>query len=147
MEIYLGADHRGFYLKEGIKAWLQSNNYKVIDCGNTIYNEQDDYPDFAHKVATEVSKNPEIRRGIVFCGSGVGVDIEVNRHKGIRSALVLNAEQIASASRDDQINVLAVPSDFIAGETLKKIIYIWLSTVPSGEMRHKRRIKKIDEQH
>ena len=143
MKIYLGSDHRGFQLKEKIKEWLNKENYQVQDLGNNTYDKNDDYVDFAKAVAEQVAKNSDAR-GIVFCGSGVGVDVVANRQQGVLSGFVLNEQQIEMATRDDHINILSVAADFIREEQLKKVIQIWLKTEFSSEERHLRRLQKID---
>ena len=100
--IYLGADHRGFRLKEEIKKFLAEKNYQFEDMGNLAYDPNDDYTDFAKLVAKKVSEKPEENKGILICGSGVGVDIVANKFKGVRSALaddVQTAKQSARARR------------------------------------------------
>src|SRR3989338_6227342 len=101
MLIYIGADHQGFNLKEALKNFLKNQGYEVVDVGNLEYNELDDYPDFAKLVARAVSQDPSNRKGIVICGSGVGVDMVANKFDGARSALVNNIEQ-AVLSRQDE---------------------------------------------
>lgn len=144
MLIYLGSDHRGFKLKESLKKFLQKKGYKVIDCGDDKYDENDDYPDFAAKVGEEVAKNPTERRGIVLCGAGVGVDVVANKFKGVRSALVWDANQAYLSRNDDDANVLAIAADFISEKKAKAILEIWLTTPFSSLERHERRIKKIN---
>jgi len=143
--IYLGADHRGFNLKETIKDFLQDKGYEIIDFGNSSYDEKDDYPDFAAKVAEHVSRNPEMSRGILLCGSGVGVDVVSNKFKNIRSALGITSDQIYDARHDDDVNVLSLAADYMSPEDTKKIVQVFLSTPFSGEERFRRRIEKISQ--
>ena len=143
MIIYIGADHRGFKLKETLKQFLQREGYTVNDMGNTEYLEGDDYPDFAKLVAQKVSANPADSRGIVICASGVGVDIVANKFPNIRSALGFSPDQVVEARSDDDVNVLALASDFLEEEEAKKIVSVWLQTPFYGEERDKRRIEKI----
>lgn len=143
MVIYIGADHRGFELKEIIKAYLRNNGYTVNDLGNDHLDENDDYPDFAAKVASEVSRDIGGSRGIVICGSGVGVDAVANKFPRLRSVLAINADQVLDSRTDDDTNVLALAADFIEEQDVKKIVSLWLQTPFSGEMRHKRRLAKI----
>ncbi|RJQ13603.1 RpiB/LacA/LacB family sugar-phosphate isomerase [Candidatus Parcubacteria bacterium] len=142
--IYLGADHRGYHLKDKIKKWLSGLGFQVEDLGNYDYDEEDDYPDFARGVAERVSQNPQSDKGIVFCGSGVGVDIVANRFSGVRCGFVLNERQIEMAARDDQINMLAVATDFTPTEELQRAILTWLKTEANQAERYVRRIRKID---
>lgn len=144
MTIYIGADHRGFELKEELKKVLEKAGYQVEDLGNHIYDENDDYPDFAAKVAKSVAKHPG-SRGIVICGSGVGVDIVANRFKGIRSALIFSVKQAIASRTDDDANVIAIASDYINKRQARKLVEVWLKSHFSGEQRYKRRIDKIEK--
>ena len=145
MLIYIGADHRGFQLKESLKKILKERNYEIIDVGNVEYNEADDYPDFARLVARAVSQDSLNRRGVVICGSGVGVDMVANKFDGARSALVNNVEQAILSRKDDNTNVLALAADFINEESAEEILIAWLKESFSGEEKYKRRIEKISE--
>ncbi len=145
MIIYIGADHRGFNLKEILKNYLKDSGYTVSDLGDEKYDENDDYPDFAVKVAKKVSADPTGSRGVLICGSGVGVDVVANRFPYIRSGLAISTDQILAARNDDDINVLSLAADFIDEETAKKILSVWLQTSFSGEERFKRRLDKIKE--
>ena len=111
MKVVLGSDHRGFTLKQDIKNHLLHTNYQVLDMGDLISTAHDDYPDFAHAAAREVVSQPDWK-GIVVCGSGVGVAITANKVRGIRCGLGVTPEQIIAARRDDNINMLAVAADF-----------------------------------
>ena len=141
MVIYIGADHRGFNHKEAIKKYLAGLGYAVSDMGNEKYDEFDDYPDFAEKVAKKVSVDGGV--GVLICGSGVGADIVANKFPGIRSALVSNSEQAMDAKTDDDINILSLAADYTSIEDSKKIISLWIGAKFSGEERFKRRLKKI----
>ena len=142
--IYLGADHRGFRLKEEIKKFLANKKYQFEDTGNFDYDPNDDYTDFAKLVAQKVSEKPDGNKGILICGSGVGVDITANKFHGVRSAL---ADDIATAKQSrehDDTNVLSLPSEEVDFELAKKIITIWLETPFSNGEKYKRRIGKIE---
>ena len=142
--LYLGADHRGFQLKEEIKKFLAEKNYQFEDMGNFVYDPNDDYADFAKLVAEKVSEKPEERKGILICGSGVGVDITANKFHGVRSAL---ADDIATAKQSrehDDTNVLSLPADEVDFGLAKKIITVWLETLFSNGEKYKRRIGKIE---
>ncbi len=142
MVIYIGADHRGFKHKEEIKNYLSGLGYSVSDLGNDKYDELDDYPDFAERVAQKVSLDGSL--GILICGSGVGVDVVANKFPGIRSALVSNSEQAMDARSDDDANILSLAADYTSIEDSKKIISLWIGTQFSGEEKYKRRLKKIE---
>jgi len=145
MLIYLGADHRGFELKEFLKKFLKKQSYKVIDVGNEKYDENDDYPDFARLVARAVSQDSLNRRGVVICGSGVGVDMVANKFDGVRSALANTPEQAKLSRKDDNANVLALAAEFTDENKAKEILIAWLKESFSGEEKYKRRIEKISE--
>ena len=139
---------RGYKLKEALKIYLRELNYVWEDLGAKELNPKDDYPDFALSVAKKVAENPEEDRGILICGSGVGVDIVANKIKGIRSALCFDVKQTQMSRNDDNVNVLSLASDFISEDLAKEIAKIWLETPFSGLEHHARRIekiKKIDE--
>lgn len=141
--IYLGADHRGFELKEKLKPFLRDIGFDYQDLGASIYNKEDDYPDFAKLVAEKIVANPE-DRGILICGSDIGVAISANRFKGVRAGGATNAKQIAAGVNDDDINILALGADYLSEDEAKEIVKTFLETKFSGEKRHQRRIEKID---
>lgn len=144
--IYLGADHRGFKLKEKLKTFLGEEGYDFEDLGNTVHDPADDYPDFAAKVAEKVLEDPEENRGILFCGSGVGMDIIANKFKGVRSALVWSDDEalVKQSRQHDNSNVLSLPADHLTGEQVKKIVRLWLETPFLAVERYLRRIQKIE---
>jgi ribose 5-phosphate isomerase B len=142
MKIYLGADHRGFELKKELKDILDTMNVSYEDLGNLQYDKDDDYPDFAQKVAERVTKE-EDTRGIVICGSGAGVDIAANKVKGARSTLALSPDQVEHARANDDINVLAIAADFVAKDTIQQLLKAFVTTHYTGEERHDRRLQKI----
>jgi len=145
MLIYIGADHKGFQLKETLKKFLKEQGYEVIDVGNDHYDENDDYPDFAKLVARAVSQDPLNRRGILICGSGIGMDIVANKFKGVRSALVSNPDQAYLSRNDDDTNILSLAADFLNEEQTKKILTTWLATPFSGKEIYQRRLQKISD--
>lgn len=143
MVIYIGADHRGFELKEYLKGVIKDRGYELVDVGNSVLDQSDDYPDFARAVAEKVSSEYEQARGILLCGSGVGVDVVANKIPRIRCALASTPDQAYDSRNDDDANVLALPASHISPETARKIVTTWLETPFSREEQHVRRIKKI----
>lgn len=143
MIIYLGSDHRGFELKEYIEHLVRAMGYEAADLGAKEYQDGDDYPDIAEKVADKVSQGYENSRGILVCGSGVGVDIVANKFSHVRSALVSNSDQAFDSRNDDDTNVLCLGANYLSKDEAKKILVTWLETPFSGEERHKRRVQKI----
>lgn len=145
MLIYIGADHRGFNLKESLKNFLGQSGYETVDVGNDRYDENDDYPDFAAAAVRAISKDPMAgNRGILICGSGAGMDIAANKFRHIRSALACNPDQAYSSRNEDDSNVLCLAADFVDEETAKQIVKTWLATPFSGNERFRRRLEKID---
>jgi len=141
--IYLGADHGGFKLKEKIKEKLDKDGLKWEDKGNKIYDEQDNYPIFAAKVAEAVAKNPKKHLGILFCRTGAGVTVVANKYPGILAALGINSNQIIKIRKDENFNVLTIASDYTSIKNLKKMIESFTRTKFSGEKRHIYRLKVL----
>lgn len=141
--IYIGADHRGYKLKEALKIYLKELNYVWEDLGAEELIPDDDYPDYAALVAEKVAEDPENNRGILICGSGVGVDIVANKIKYIRSALCFDVKQAQVSRNDDNANVLSLSADYISESLAKEIVKIWLEAPFSGLEHHARRIEKI----
>ncbi len=143
MTIYIGADHRGYKLKEAVKSFLKNRGYQVWDVGNDRYDEQDDYPDFAMTLARKVSRDYENSKGILVCGSGAGMEIVANKFKRIRAASVMSPDQAFDVRNDDDVNVLIVPADYLTTDNVRKILITWLETPFSREERFRRRIEKV----
>ena len=141
--IYIGSDHQGFKLKESLKNYLANAGYEIVDVGNVVYDGSDDYPDFAVKVAKEVSADPLHRRGVLVCGSGVGVDVVANKFPGVRSVLAMSPDHAFISRTDDDTNVLSLGAAFVEEDEAKKILSVWLQASFSGEERHRRRLEKI----
>jgi ribose 5-phosphate isomerase B len=144
MVIYLGADHRGFALKEKLKTVLTEQGYEVVDCGNTVHDPADDYIDYAQAVAERVSKQANDSRGVVVCGSGVGVDVTTNKFDGVRSVLAMANDQVYAARHDDNVNVLSLAAEFIKEEQAKEFLKVFLDTPFGTEERYAERLKKLD---
>jgi len=142
MKIFIGADHRGFYLKQFLKESLIKKGYEVEDFGNYIYDENDDYPDFAFKVAKEIALDKEAM-GILICGSGAGVCFSANKIKGIRAGLALNEKMAISLKEDDDVNILCLASDFIDNKLAEKIVLAFLKAEFKNEEKYLRRIEKV----
>jgi ribose 5-phosphate isomerase B len=145
MTIYIGADHRGFHLKETLKEALGKDGYEVADLGDSAEKKDDDYTDFAGAVARKVAEGGGATRGIVICGSGIGVDVVANKFHGVRSALAISADQIRAGRADDDVNVLSLAADFIVPEDALAIARVFVSTEFKKEERYSRRLGKIAE--
>ena len=142
--VYLGADHRGFELKELLKKRLADERYEVTDLGNDHFDPADDYVVFAEKVAEAVAELPD-NRGIVLCGSGAGVDMTANKVDGVRSALAFDLPRAIQAREHEDANILALPADALEEETAWEMVKAFLTTPFSGEERHIRRLKEMEE--
>ncbi len=146
MELLLaiGADHRGFALKEYIKkhSFKNSNRINLIDMG-AVSSERTDYPLYVKKVAEAVLSGT-VHAGILLCGTGVGVAIAANRYKGVYAGVAWSAEIARLAKEDDNVNVLCLPADYLAPEVACEIIKAWLSAEFKGG-RYAERLHMIDE--
>ena len=141
--IPIAADHAGFDLKEILKGEISKLGFEPQDLGATTEDPEDDYPDFAHPLAKKISRG-DAKRGILLCGSGIGVDIVANRYPHVRAALAW-APKIAELSRQhNDSNVLVIPARFVSTEEAVDMVKRWLSTPFEGG-RHSRRVEKIDE--
>lgn len=136
----IGCDHAGFEHKIEIINHLKSLGYEVIDNG-CYSTESIDYPDFGHPVAKYVEENAGVK-GIVICGSGNGINMTVNKHQGIRSALCWNEEIVKLAREHNDANILALPARFISIDQAIKMVDVFLNTEFEGG-RHQKRIDKI----
>ena len=145
MIIYIGADHRGFKMKEKLRDFLKERGYPVFDLGALSYDAADDYPDFAYAVAKKVAEAPEDNLGIIVCGTGAGVDIVANKVKGVRSVLASNVVQAVRSKNDDDTNVISLGAELITEEEAESILVAWLDASFSGDERHVRRPKKISD--
>jgi ribose 5-phosphate isomerase B len=134
------SDHAGFRLKEKLLKYLISENYDVKDFG-TDSEESVDYPDYGHPLAEAVSSG-EYDLGISICGTGNGINMVVNKHQGIRSALCWNEEISRLARAHNDANICALPGRFISESEAYLIVRTFLTTEFEGG-RHKRRIGKI----
>ena len=139
--IPIATDHAGFELKEKLKGELEHMGYAVQDLGANSP-DPSDYPDFAHPLAREVSSG-EVKRGILLCGSGIGVDIVANRYPHVRAALAWMPEIATLSRRHNDSNVLVIPARFVSEDVAVDIMKRWLATDFEGG-RHARRVDKID---
>lgn len=136
----LCSDHAGYKTKMAVIEYLKQNGIKYVDFG-THSEESCDYPDFAHPCATAVEKG-ECYPGIGICGSGEGINMTLNKHQGIRSALCWNSEIAKLARQHNDANVLAMPGRFISDTEAIDIVKTFFNTDYEGG-RHQRRIDKI----
>ena len=139
MVVFIGSDHGGYELKEQIKSFLEEIGVDVEDLG-TYSPESCDYPDIAQKVALNVAKSKE--KGILICGSGIGMSIAANKVKGIRCALCHDAYTAEYSRRHNDANIIAFGGRTTGVEIAKQMVKIFLFTEFDGG-RHERRVEKI----
>jgi len=141
MQIGLACDHGGFELKEEIKTFLKSLGVEPIDMG-TFDENSVDYPDFGVLVAEKVSRG-ELERGILICGTGIGMSIVANKFPRIRAALVNDLYSAKFSRAHTDANLLVMGARMVGKELAKEIVKVWLET-PFAGGRHKRRLEKIE---
>lgn len=144
MKVYLGADHRGFLLKEKIAKWLLEHGYDFEDVGAQSLNPNDDYTKYAAEVASLIV-NTKGSFGILLCGSGVGVDIVANKFDGIRAGIGKSLEQVKAGREDDNMNILVIASDFTKEAEAIDMVKAFLETEFDALTRHKRRLSEIEK--
>jgi ribose 5-phosphate isomerase B len=140
--IPIASDHAGVEMKNRLVAELKKLGYQPDDIGGQDASKPDDYPDYAHPLASEVSKG-QVQRGILLCGSGIGMDIVANRYPGVRAALAWEPEIGELSRKHNNSNVLVLPARFMTDEQAVKTMKVWLDAKFEGG-RHERRVEKID---
>ena len=140
--IALASDHAGFRLKEKIKKFLIDNNYDILDLG-TNSESPVDYPIYARKAAQAVAAG-QCEKGILCCGTGIGVSITANKTKGIRCALIHNEYTAEMCKKHNNSNMIALGARVVDHEEALKMVETWLNT-QFEEGRHQRRIDEIEE--
>ena len=141
LPIVIGSDHAGFHYKEKIKTWLTQQGWQVEDKG-THSTDSTDYPDYAHQVANMVEEGAAAA-GLLICGSGNGVCMTANKHKGIRAALTWTKELAALSRQHNNANILCIPARFVPNETISEMVQAFLTTEFEGG-RHAKRADKIE---
>ena len=141
MNIVVVSDHAGFTLKEDVKTFLESEGHNVIDCG-TYSKESCDYPDYANTAALAILEG-KAERGIFICGTGIGISIAANRHKGIRAGLCHNSLEARLTREHNDANILCLGGRMIGKECALENVKVFLTTNFAGG-RHTNRIKKLD---
>ena len=126
VKVYLGSDHAGFKLKDKVKRWLNKNEIKYEDLGNTNYEKTDDYPDYALKVAKKVSKASSKTLGVLVCGSAQGMCITANKVKGIRAVVPFSIKEAKLSKEHNNANIICL-SGWYEKNTLR-MLKIFLET-------------------
>ncbi len=140
MKIAIGSDHRGYETKRRLVHFLQGLGHEVLDMG-TEGSESVDYPDFAFQVASAVSQG-RVERGILICGTSIGMCIAANKVKGVRAAPCHDSITAEMSRRHNNANVLCLSADLLGEELIDRMARIWLETEFEGG-RHARRVEKI----
>jgi ribose 5-phosphate isomerase B len=141
MQIGLACDHGGFELKEELKAFLRTIGFEPIDMG-TFTEDSVDYPDFGILVAEKVSRG-ELEKGILICGTGIGMSILANKFPRVRAALVNDLYSCRCSREHNDSNILVIGGRIVGRDLAKEIVKVWLET-PFAGGRHKKRLEKIE---
>ncbi len=141
MKFYIASDHAGYNIKESVKEIVEELGHEIIDLG-TNSNERVDYPDFAHKLSYKVLEDNE-SFGILICGTGIGMSLAANKHKGIRAALCHDAYTAQMARAHNDANVLCFGERVVGLGVVSSILKAWCETKFEGG-RHADRVKKIE---
>lgn len=139
MRIYLGADHRGFELKEQIRQWLVENEYEVEDTGDFAFDPDDDYVDYAIKVAESIEGSSDDSRGILLCGSGHGVEMVANRFPHVRAIIGFNDEVTVQGREHEDANVLVIAAEWVTPEEAIERVRMFLTAEKRDDVRYERR--------
>lgn len=142
MYVCLGSDHRGIAIKQRLLTMLPLHGHTASDEG-TSADKPVDYTDFAIRVAEKVSRG-EADRGILICGTGIGMSITANKFRGVRAAPCCDSVMIEIGRRHNDINVLCLPGDMLKDRVIDELVLLWLDTRFEGG-RHARRLRKLQE--
>jgi len=140
--IYVGADHAGYALKQTLVDELKRLGYEPVDVGPAVCDPADDYPDYAKPVAEAISRG-EARRGVLTCGTGLGMAFVANRLPRVRAAVVWSSEVAELSRQNNDANILVLPSRFVSDQEALDILHRFLDTPFEGG-RHQRRLEEID---
>lgn len=141
MKIFIGADHRGYKLKNKIVAWLVQQGHAVVDVGTDTDKTSCDYPKISYLVASQVAKNKDAR-GILVCMSGIGHAVAANKVRGAYAALCYNKMAAAFSREHNNTNILVLGARFVPSKDIAGIVKVWLNTKFAGG-RHQRRVNQI----
>lgn len=146
MKVAIASDHRGYHLKERVMSLLKSRGHEVLDEGPAS-DAAVDYPDFAALVAKKVSSG-EVERGVLICGTGIGMAISANKFPGVRAAACADEVTAELSRRHNDLNVLCLSGDLLSANSTERVVIKWIDTEFEGG-RHQRRVEKIRhlEQH
>lgn len=142
MKIAVGADHAGLPLKEVIITRIEALAHTSVDLGAHDFDPNDDYPDFALAVATEVAEG-RADRGVVLCGSGVGASIVANKIRGVRAGVCHDTYSARQGVEHDDMNILCIGSRIIGSAVADSVVAAFVTAAFTGEERHARRLEKV----
>jgi ribose 5-phosphate isomerase B len=146
MQVFIGADHNGFAMKQELREALTKAGHTVVDEGDESLRPDDDFPQFAARTVLAIRASEDNDpRGILICGSGQGMCMAANRYKGIRASIVWSAEEARASRNDDDSNVLCIPARYMSTKEALRLIEMWLATSFAGAARYKRRIRELDQ--
>jgi len=150
MKVFIGADHRGYYLKEKVFKYLKNNGYNIEDIGGFEYDPNDDFPEFARVAVSKIRANEKYDpRAILICGGAQGMGMAANRFKGIRASVVWEPEEAKWTRNDNDSNIICLPARVFdkdgAEAKWKETVDVWLKTPFAAAPRFVRRNKQIDE--
>jgi ribose 5-phosphate isomerase B len=140
MKVAVASDHRGYHLKEKVISLLKAKGHTVIDDGPAS-EASVDYPDFAALVARKVCRG-EVDRGILICGTGIGMAISANKFPGVRAAACVDEVTAELSRRHNDLNVLCLSGDLLSSRSTERLVEIWMDAAFEGG-RHERRVEKI----
>jgi RpiB/LacA/LacB family sugar-phosphate isomerase len=141
--IVIASDHAGFAMKEHVKAYLSKKGIRIEDLSAPTLDPLDDYPEFGFKVA-KVIADGTFNRGMLFCGTGIGISIAANRYKGVRAVLCTSPELARLSREHNDANVLVIGGRTTAPDMAEKIVDAWLDGVFAGD-RHCKRVAQLDQ--
>jgi RpiB/LacA/LacB family sugar-phosphate isomerase len=142
MRIAVGADHAGFDLKESLRGVLVGQGHEVVDLGSYDPSQPDDYPDYAVAMGRALQEG-RAERGILLCGSGVGVSVAANKVPGIRAGLCHDTYSAHQGVEPDHMNVMVLGARVIGPALAEELVAAFLRASPSHEARHERRLRKV----
>lgn len=142
MKIAVASDHRGFHVKQNILRQLADMGHEVVDLGPDTTNRVD-YPDYASKVAKAIIEH-QVDRGILVCGTGIGMSIAANRYHGVRAALCHDDMTAEMSRRHNDSNVLCLSADLLGEQLISRMTEVWVKTAFEGG-RHQERLERLEE--
>lgn len=141
--VAIASDHAGYELKEHLKKYLLNKGIEVVDLSAPHYDAADDYPELGFKLAKAIASG-EYKRGILLCGTGLGISMAANRIRGVRAALCTSAKLAHMAREHNDANVVVVGGRTTTPETAEKIVDTWLTGTFAGD-RHAKRVAMLDD--